>query len=79
MKGEVRNFDTIILEKEASIATLTLNRPDVLNTINRQMFDELVEAMADIACDSELMALVITGAGRAFSAGGNRTEHPLES
>jgi len=71
------NFETLILKKEDRIATLTLNRPDVLNAINRQTFDELVEAMTDMAQDSESRVLVITGAGRAFSAGGDRSMHPL--
>ena len=79
MKGEAMNFDTLILKKEDGIATLVLDRPDVLNAINRQMFEELVEAMTAISKDSEIRALVITGAGRAFSAGGDRSEHPLDS
>lgn len=73
------NFETLILKKEDRIATLTLNRPEVLNAINIQMFDDLVEAMSVIVKDSDIRVLVITGAGRAFSAGGDRNMHPLDS
>ncbi len=73
------DFKTLILKKEDNIGILTLNRPESLNAIGRLMFDELVDAMDVISKDRELRVLVITGAGRAFSAGGDRTEHPLHS
>jgi len=79
VKGELMNFDTIILKKEEGIATLTLNRPEVLNAFNRQMWEELIEAIDVISKDSEIKVLVITGAGRAFSAGADRSMHPLDS
>lgn len=68
------NFDNIILKKEDHIATLTLNRPDLLNAISRQMFDELVEALAEIAKDNDIKVMVLTGAGSAFCTGGDTSE-----
>lgn len=61
-------FQTILLEKTGQIAKLTLNRPERLNAINRQMFRELNDALQDVATDQDIRALVLTGAGRAFCA-----------
>lgn len=57
------------LKREGGIAVLTLARPDNLNSWNQPMRDELREAVASLVGDDTLRVLVITGAGRAFSAG----------
>lgn len=62
-------YQTIILSKDQSIAKLTLNRPDRLNSFNVQMHQELQQALDDIATDGETRCLLITGAGRGFCAG----------
>jgi enoyl-CoA hydratase/carnithine racemase len=62
-------FETIILEKKDHLATLTLNRPNSRNAINRKMMEELVTAVEDVAEDDFIRALLITGAGKAFCAG----------
>ena len=62
-------FSGIILKKEDHIATITLNRPEKLNAISRQMEEELIEALADVAGDSDVRAMVLTGAGNAFCSG----------
>jgi len=58
-----------MLEKKGGIATLTLNRPEKYNALNRTMSDELTKAMSDITGDRDVRVLVITGAGSAFCAG----------
>jgi len=60
-----------ILEKDEGIATLTMNRPDRLNALNLEMADELREALDLIRQDKDVRVLIITGAGQAFSAGGD--------
>ncbi len=60
------NYRTIILEKKDNIATLTLNRPDRLNAMTEEMWDELLSAIADVNDDDEMRVLVVTGAGRGF-------------
>ncbi len=62
-------FEAIKLVKEGHLATLTLNRPERNNAINRRMMEELVEALSDISGDDEIRALILTGAGKAFCAG----------
>ena len=62
-------FQFLKLEKQAGVATLTLNRPDTLNAWNQKMRDELREAVRQLVFDNDLRVLVITGEGRAFSAG----------
>ncbi len=62
-------FETILLERDGALATLTLNRPDVLNSFNEQMISECTEAFRALAADREVRALVVTGAGRGFCAG----------
>jgi 2-(1,2-epoxy-1,2-dihydrophenyl)acetyl-CoA isomerase len=64
-------MDTIILDKQGCVATLTLNRPDVLNALDRQMALELGEAVADLTDDDNVRAVVLKGAGRGFMAGGD--------
>lgn len=62
-------YETIILERKDGIGTLTLNRPEKLNAINRKMTEELNSAMIEIAKDTGVRALVVTGAGRGFCSG----------
>lgn len=62
---------TILLDKLGSVATLTLNRPDVLNALNRDMALELNAAVEDLAGDDAVRAVVLKGAGRGFMAGGD--------
>jgi 2-(1,2-epoxy-1,2-dihydrophenyl)acetyl-CoA isomerase len=64
-------MDTILLDKQDGVATLTLNRPDVLNALNRQMAVELNEAVADLTADDRVRAVVMRGSGRGFMAGGD--------
>ena len=63
------SFESIILEKKEGIAKITLNRPQALNALNEQIFSEILAALEDIGKDESVGVVVITGAGRAFSAG----------
>lgn len=66
---ESKNYSTLIFSKTGGVATITMNRPSILNAINEQMGRELQDALKDVERDSETRCVVITGAGRAFSAG----------
>ncbi len=57
------------VEKSDGIAVLTLDRPDALNALNRALRVEISEAFAGIQADGETRVAILTGAGRAFSAG----------
>lgn len=76
--------DAILLSTEGGIATLVLNRPKARNAIDDSMRGEMIEALEAVAADPSIKALVITGAGTAFCAGGdvrgmkNRLEAPPE-
>jgi len=63
------DFETIILRKENYIATITMNRPEVLNALSAQLIEELVAAMKEVEQDDEVRVMVLTGAGRGFCAG----------
>ena len=60
---------SILLTRNGTVATLTLNRPDKLNSLTIEMLSEISDAMSEIAGDENLRVLVITGAGRGFCAG----------
>lgn len=62
-------YETVIAEKSEGVLTLTLNRPDALNAITKTMLLELKHAVDDAANDDDVGLVVLTGAGRAFSAG----------
>jgi 2-(1,2-epoxy-1,2-dihydrophenyl)acetyl-CoA isomerase len=62
-------YETILYERAEAVATITLNRPQQLNAVNRQLADEWAMALAEAARDERVRAVVITGAGRGFCAG----------
>jgi enoyl-CoA hydratase/carnithine racemase len=65
------SYETILYEKDASdkFATITINRPDKMNAMNKVVIREIDAAVAAAVADPNVNALVITGAGRAFSSG----------
>ena len=65
------DFETILLEKSDGVAKITLNRPDAANGINLQMAKELLSAAICCDDDSEVRAVLITGTGKMFCAGGD--------
>jgi enoyl-CoA hydratase len=62
-------LDTILYAKREAIATITLNRPNVLNAMNKQLWLDLQCALEDADKDPLIKVVVITGTGRAFSSG----------
>lgn len=62
-------FEAIAYEKAPPRATITLNRPEVLNAIDFRMLREIARACEDASWDDEIRVVVLTGAGRAFCAG----------
>ena len=73
-------YEHILVEKEEGVAIITMNRPEVLNAMNRQLTYELHDAVVQTNADDELGCIVITGAGdRAFSAGGDIHEQRLDA
>lgn len=62
-------FETITLEVEDGIATLTLNRPDKLNAFNTPMMKDLIAAFDATDADDSVRVVIVTGAGRGFCAG----------
>lgn len=64
-------YETLILEKKANIRIITLNRPERLNAMNFQVAVDIENVIAEIEEDEQARAVILTGAGRAFSAGGD--------
>src|SRR5947208_17089027 len=64
-------YQTIIFSTADSIATIKLNRPEKLNAFGGPMREEILDALEKIARDDDIRAVIVTGEGRAFSAGGN--------
>ena len=65
-------YEHILVDVEDGVATVTLNRPEKLNAMNRKLGEELHRAVKQMEADEEIGCIVITGAGeRAFSAGGD--------
>jgi 2-(1,2-epoxy-1,2-dihydrophenyl)acetyl-CoA isomerase len=67
-------FLHIVLERRDGVLLLTLNRPEVLNSFNAKMAEEVQKALAEAAADSTVRAVLVTGNGRAFSAGQDLAE-----
>ena len=67
-------FQSIIVETEEGVATLTLNRPEKLNAFNPTLLHETAAAIRDMNDDDEIKVLIITGAGRGFCSGHDFSE-----
>src|SRR3989304_2341805 len=63
------DYKEILYEKQRGGVLITLNRPEALNAITRPMLKEIHHALDEAEADPEIRAIVITGAGRAFSSG----------
>lgn len=74
-------YEAIIVKKEGRVAALTMNRPEAMNYLDPLMAAEIEGALKDFENDEGVRVVVITGAGRAFSAGGDvkfmQHDHPV--
>ncbi len=66
---EVMGYEFLLYDESEGIATITLNRPEKLNSLSQGLLAELRTALDSIEADPEVRVVVITGAGRAFSTG----------
>jgi enoyl-CoA hydratase/carnithine racemase len=67
------DLNTLLLEIDGEIGTLTLNRPDAFNAMSPEMIGELTVAFSWLADRAPLRALIVTGSGKAFCSGGDVT------
>jgi len=67
----ISDYKALLLERDGGVLTVTLNRPETLNAFDEQMDIEMSRLFLDVAEDKETRVVVLTGAGRAFSAGGD--------
>ena len=67
-------IECVLKEIDGAIATLTLNRPEKLNALNFETIDALLAVLDDIEGDNHVRGVILTGTGRAFSAGGDIPE-----
>jgi enoyl-CoA hydratase len=71
MSMDYSAYEFLKVEVAERVATLTINRPDRLNAVNGPLHHELEQIWIDLAADGDVNAIVFTGAGRAFCAGGD--------
>lgn len=69
-------YETILYDKSGPVLTITLNRPEALNAISPQLTLELHQALDEGDADAQVRAIIVTGAGRAFSAGYDIARRP---
>ncbi|AFM00163.1 enoyl-CoA hydratase/carnithine racemase [Desulfitobacterium dehalogenans ATCC 51507] len=62
-------YETILVDIADGIATVTLNRPEVLNALNGQVFNELGDVALELGADPSVQAVIITGGDKVFAAG----------
>ena len=69
-------YSTVLSQLDSSgVRTVSLNRPDSLNAMNRQLIDDVAQAFDDANADQATRVIIFTGEGRAFCAGDDRREH----
>ncbi len=67
-------YETINVDVDDYIATITLNRPDALNALNMKLLDEVCKALEDADASDKVRCIIITGSNKAFAAGADITE-----
>jgi enoyl-CoA hydratase len=73
------DFECIIYEKQGGVAVIRLNRPQVLNAMNKRLWLDMQAALDDARMDEQTKVVVITGEGRAFSTGADLKESKTRS
>ena len=68
-KAGTKQYETILIDKDKGITTITFNRPDQRNAMSPQLHMDMADALDDLAVDPQTEVLIITGSGKAFSAG----------
>jgi len=71
LEEAIQEFKNIILSEEEGVSTITLNRPEKRNAMSPELMEEFAKALDMAAKDDDTRAIVITGAGEAFCAGGD--------
>lgn len=69
MRGQMLMNSSVLLEREGPLAQIRLARPEVLNALNAEMAEALLAACQEVASDSDVRVLLLSGEGRAFMAG----------
>ena len=72
-------YQHLRIEIADQIATVTLDRPEKLNALSRDLHDEMVQAANQLRADDDVRVLIITGAGRGFCSGADLTARPAEN
>lgn len=72
-------YETIIVDTDDHVGTITLNRPDALNALNMQLLGELAEALRAFEKNDKIRAIVLTGSEKAFAAGADIKEMSEQS
>jgi enoyl-CoA hydratase/carnithine racemase len=73
-------FDNLLLERDGAVATITINRPKVLNALNTATIDELRRAILELKADGAIRVAILTGAGeRSFVAGADINELAVQT
>jgi len=70
----MNTYEYIIYDKKDNVATVTLNRPNYLNSLTRKMMSEIADAMEQVRTDGDVKVVVIRGAGRGFCSGAYLSE-----
>jgi 2-(1,2-epoxy-1,2-dihydrophenyl)acetyl-CoA isomerase len=68
------SYETILFAVQDGVATITLNRPDKYNALTLTMYNEILDALKQIERDKAVRAVMLTGAGKAFSSGADLAE-----
>lgn len=72
-------FECVIYDKKEGVAVIRLNRPQVLNAMNKQLWLDMHSALEDARADDGIKVVVLTGEGRAFSTGADLKESKTRS
>src|SRR5260221_6037706 len=71
MATDYSDYEFLKVDVADRVATITINRPDRLNAVHNELHHELEQIWLDVRSDHDVNAIILTGAGRAFCAGGD--------
>ena len=76
MSETTTTYETVLVARTDAVATITMNRPDRRNALNRELERDLAQALTQIRDDASVRAVVLTGAGKGFCAGADLASVP---